>query len=424
MISVEEAQARILKTIAPLGTEVVFLGAAGGRTLAGPVVSLRHLPPWDNSAMDGYGVRAADVHGASPDAPVSLPVRGVQLAGGEQVGALATKSAVRIMTGAPIPAGVDAVVMRELCDETQVSPDGTGTVTVLRGVPAGEAIRRCGEDVTLGEVVAHSGTVITPGYLNLLASAGHATVSVSRRPKVAILASGDELTELGAAWGEGDIPNSNAHALAAAVEAASCEPRMMGIARDSLEDHIRLIDASADADVLLTIGGVSMGTHDFVRPALEALDVPLSFWKVALRPGKPLAFARRGPQLIFGLPGNPVSSLVGFELFVRPALLRLQGRGHLFRRLLPATLVEGTLRKKPDVAFYARGEVSFGADGLVARLSAKQGSGQISGLARANALVVAGLSSTELCPGDPVQVMLLDDACLFSGGSTDVPTSA
>src|SRR5690606_22991023 len=223
---------------------------------------------------------------------------------------------------------------RENTDEADVRDDATGTVRIRKAPQPGENVRRQGEDCAEGEGVGAPGDVVTPGRLNLIASAGHVVVSVHRRPRVAILASGDELRELGEPLGAHDIVNSNAHAIAAAVRDAGAVPELLGVAKDTLEDHRAKIDAANGADVLITIGGVSVGTHDFVRPALEAVGVTLDLWKVAMRPGKPLAFGRRGAQLVFGLPGNPVSSQVGFELFVRPALYRLQGRRDVVRRAL------------------------------------------------------------------------------------------
>lgn len=410
MLSIDEARQKILSTTTALGSERVFLGDAGGRVLAEPLLAKRNLPPRDNSAMDGYGLRASDVE----HAPVSLEVSGAQLAGGEHVGMVAPGTAVRIMTGAVIPEGVDAVVMRENTDESGVKDDATGTIVVQKAPRAGENIRRQGEDVTAGEEVGVPGDVVTPGRLNLLASAGHAVVSVYRRPRVAILASGDELRELGEPYGDDDILNSNAHAVAAAVREAGGVPELLGIAHDTLEDHRQKMDAAKGADVLLTIGGVSVGTHDFVRPALEALGVVLDLWKVAMRPGKPLAFGRRGPQLVFGLPGNPVSSQVSFELFVKPALYKLQGRGDVVKQPLRAKVKGEGMKKKPGFTIFARARLSLRDAELTVLLDDKQGSGQVSGMARANALCVLPADSDGVREGDVVDVLALDERYLLS----------
>lgn len=413
MIHVEDAQRIILGRIETLGEETVTLSESAGRILAQSVRARRNLPPWDNSAMDGYGVRACDIVDANPNAPVRLRVQGMQLAGGTSIGNLSAGHAVRIMTGAPIPAGVDVVVMRELCDESEVV-DAGGYVGIGKAFSAGEAIRRCGEDVGLNDEIATPGTRVTPGVLNLLASAGHFSVAVTRRPQVAILASGDELKELGEPYTDADILNSNAHAVAAAVAQAGGTPHLLGIAGDSLDAHVEKMRAGAFADVLITIGGVSMGTHDFVRPALEQLGVELDFWKVAMRPGKPLAFGRQGKQAIFGLPGNPVSSLVTFELFVRPALRKMMGNAEPIPQRLSGHLVGAGMKKRGGVAFYARARASFQADGtLRVELEQKQGSGQISGLAWANALCVLAPEVEQVTAGDRVSVLLLDDRALW-----------
>jgi molybdopterin molybdotransferase len=411
MITVDEARAKILSRAHPLPAETLFIGDAANRVIADDMRSERFMPPADNSAMDGYGVRAVDVITARSEEPVSLRVERAILAGatGRDAIALTPGCAVRIMTGAPIPQGVDAVVMREDTDETAVH-EGEGVVRVRRAVTAGENVRRRGEDVERGGLVARAGQVVTPARLNLLASAGHVVVKVHRRPVVAILASGDELRELGTSTSDDDILNSNAHAVAAMARDAWALPQMVGIANDTLEDHVRRIGAASFADVLITIGGVSMGTHDFVRPALEEVGVDLSFWKIAMRPGKPLAFGRRGHQLVFGLPGNPVSSQVTFELFVRPALLRLGGREETVRTMHRAVLVGERFVKKAGMVFYARARASFVDGKLEARILGKQGSGQISGLADANALVAIESERTVVEPGDEVRALIIDDS--------------
>mgnify|MGYP000926716163 CR=1 FL=1 len=409
MIPVDEARQKILARARPLPQETLFVGDAATRVLAEDVHALRTLPPRDNSAMDGYGVRSVDVASASPDQPVALTVSRAVLAGqSSDDGPLAAGHAVRIMTGAPIPAGTDAVVMREDTDESGVV-EGSGTVRVLRAARAGDHIRRRGEDVQKGALLARAGDVLTPARVNLLAQAGSVVVRVHRRPVVAILASGDELREIGTGASDDEILNSNAHAVAAMCKEAGALPQMVGIAADTLEDHVRRIGAASFADVLLTIGGVSMGTHDFVRPALDEVGAELSFWKIAMRPGKPLAFGRRGHQLVFGLPGNPVSSQVTFELFVRPALLRMGGRSHVVRRPQNARLVGAPFEKKPGAAFYARGRAALTDDGLTVEILGKQGSGQISGLADANCLVVLDAETERVREGERVHVLVLDD---------------
>lgn len=417
LLSVAEARARILASCAPLPVERVALTSlAVGRPpprLAATVVSRRALPPFSNSAMDGYGVRAADVAAASPGAPVAL-----RLVGGSRAGValgssgIGAQMAMAITTGAPIPGGVDAVVMRERCDETSVAAH---VVRVSHPVSIGENIRLRGEDVDEGGVVGRPGDPITPARLNLLLSAGHVSVDVVRRPTVAILASGDELREVGDGAGDDAIVNSNAWAIAAAATAAGASVRMLGIAADTLADHAARMDVE-DVDVLVTIGGVSMGSHDFVRPALEQLGGTLSLWKIAMRPGKPLAFGalprRRRPVLFFGLPGNPVSALVTFTLFVAPALRALQGDpAPAAAPVLRLPLLDaGPFMKKRGLVFYARARVVEQAGVLGVVTLDRQGSGQVSGLADASCLACLPDDAAIVAPGALVDVLPLDAA--------------
>lgn len=410
MRSVRDALETILEEMNPLSEEHMFLGDAYGYYLSRSLASSRNLPPFDNSAMDGYGIRADDIQNASSEHPVALSVIHAVRAGDQtdQLPAVQQGEAARIMTGAAIPPGVDAVIMRERTDEADVTEDGTGTVRVLDAVNVGANIRRRGEDVAADREVGVAGDILSPARMNLLASAGHVVVPVIRKPVVAILASGDELKELGKPYSDNDIINSNAYAIAAAVRACGAHPQMIGIAGDSLEEHQRRIEEAAFADVLLTIGGVSVGTHDFVKPALEAAGAKLSFWKVAMRPGKPLAFGHRGHQVIFGLPGNPVSSQVSFEIFVRPALLKMMGARHVYHQTLEAEVMGEPFRKRAGVTFFARAELKSERGQLQVLLHPKQSSGQISGLANGNALAVIPPEKEVLFPGEQVSVIVLE----------------
>jgi molybdopterin molybdotransferase len=403
---VDDARARVLAQVQPVGDEVVPLVEAGGRIVAETLRSRRDLPAVDNSAMDGVGVRVDDVKHATRSLPVRLRVAGAQLPGGTLVdAALEPGTVVRIMTGAPIPPGVDAVIMRELTDETDVA---NGTIAVLESPPLGQHIRRRGEDVHAGDVVAEPGDVLTPARLNLVLSAGHVSARVQRAPVVAIVASGDELREVGEHAGLHDVVNSNAHAVAAAVRALGCRVHLLGVARDNLDDHVRVLRAGLFADVLLTIGGVSMGTHDFVRPALEQLGATLELWRVAMRPGKPIAMGRAGDVVVFGLPGNPVSSLVAFELFVRPALLKMSGAQRVMRPRWRATLAEAFV-KRAGLEHWARGVATLGEGALEVTLLEGQGSHQISRMARANALVRFPVDVERVEAGAFVELVLLEE---------------
>jgi molybdopterin molybdotransferase len=411
-LPVDAARTLVLSRTPRLSSEELALVDAQGRILVDDVDAKRAIPAFDNSAMDGVGVRAADVAAAAAAAPVELRIVGASLPGGAPLAdefALGAGQCVRIMTGGPIPAGVDAVVMRESCDESRVSD---GVMLVKEALLAGANVRRLGEDVPEEGEVGRAGDVITPARLNLLASAGIVRVRVVRRARVAVLASGDELREIGAKLSERDVPNSNAHGIAASLRALGCDVTLLGIAGDSLDAHVEKMQQARGFDVLVTIGGVSMGTHDFVRPALEKLGATLEAWKVAMRPGKPIAFAHLvnhgGDTRVFGLPGNPVSAQVSFVLFVAPALAAMQGRTRPGPRTLPAVLTDD-VKKKRGLEHYLRGAWVAGTDGTRrVRVLGKQGSHQISALADADCLVRIAADVEHARAGDVVACIPLE----------------
>lgn len=344
MVSFEEARSVILANVSPVGTERVHLLDAVGRVLAEELVAPWDMPMWDNSAMDGFGVRASDCEAT----PSRLRVSGFLPAGARADGvALGPGLAVRIMTGAPIPAGCDAVVPVEESD------GGQEQVTLHHPVKPGQHIRFRGEDVRAGTTFARAGAVVRPPEVNMLATFGMALVRVYRRPTVAILSTGDELVELGVTPGPGEIINSNALSLAAAVRESGCIPLVVGIARDNRESHLERLREGLKADVLITSAGVSAGDRDLVRDVLEDLGARQLFWKVGIKPGGPAAFALSGTTPVFSLPGNPVSTMITFEEFVRPALLRMQGHRAVLRPLFKAVLREG-LKKKPGKVQFVR----------------------------------------------------------------------
>ena len=412
---VEDAREHILTACAPLPSERVMLTGLAldprPRRLATALSSRRALPPFANSAMDGYGVRAIDVAAASDARPVALRIVGASLAGGAAAAGIDAGECIAITTGAPIPAGVDAVVMRERCDEPGARHAHDGTVFVRHAAKPGEHIRARGEDIDRGAVVGVPGDAVTPARLNLLLSAGHVGVDVVRRPRVAVLASGDELRDVGDGAGDDVIVNSNAWAVAQAAVAAGADVRLLGIAADTLDDHVAKLDVD-DVDVLVTIGGVSVGSHDFVRPALEQAGAALTLWKIAMRPGKPLAFGhlprRRRPTIVFGLPGNPVSSMVAFALFVAPALRALQGDPQPRPSTTTLPLFDDApFSKKPGLAFFARARLAQkgGVTGLVTL--DRQGSGQVSGLAAATHLAHFAADAKDVAPGTLVDSFAL-----------------
>jgi molybdopterin molybdotransferase len=402
MISVEEAQETILSRIPAMGRERVHIGDALGRVLAEDVVSPRQIPPWANSAMDGYAVRARDIAHSSEENPATLRIIEEIQAGFESAKTIGPGEAIRIMTGAPIPKGADAVVMVELTER-----DNDDEVRILKSVPEGEAVRRPGEDVETGEKIFSAGSRLGPASIAMLAGVGRPQVYVVQRARVAILSTGDELVELGQELGPGQIFNSNSYALAAQVREAGGEPLVLGIARDDAgELEERLKDGLA-ADMVLTSGGVSVGDFDLVKSTLGDLGNEMHFWRVRMKPGKPMAFGTLQGRPVFGLPGNPVSTMVSFELFVRPALMKMQGVAGLHRPRIAARLLH-PLHKTPERRHYVRAVASFKDGEWTVNAVEAQGSNIIHSMVRANSLIVFPEFETDLEAGNQVQVLLLE----------------
>jgi len=398
LLPVEDARARTLALVSPLPAEWTRLEEALGRALAEDVLAQRTLPPWDNSAMDGFAVRSAEF---SAPLPVRLQVRETIYAGQTPREEVRPGTCARIMTGAPLPAGADAVVMRE---RTRLAPDG-GTVELLEAVSPGYFVRPRGEDARAGEVLLPRGTPLGIAELGLLVSQGMQTVPVPRRPRVAILSTGDELCRADAP-AEGRIVDANGPVLALAVRRAGGEPSLLGIARDTLEDVFAHLSAAEGYDLVLTSAGMSVGEHDFVREALEKLGVERDFWRVAIKPGKPLAVGRKGRTLYFGLPGNPTSSLVTFELFVRPALRRMLGHSEVEPPRVGGRLA-GELKKAPGLAHYVRVTATWRDGELWARPLSTQTSGVLRSAASATHLLHFPLQSSRLANGDSVELLPL-----------------
>ena len=411
MLSVEEAQERILRAFRPLETERVDLFQALDRVLAEDIQADMNIPPLDNTAMDGYAVRAADTAAASVDHPVLLKVIHDLAAGYVTDLRVEPGTAIRIMTGAPIPGGADAVVPFEDTGEGQGDSHGSesrGQVQVLKAARKGANIRSAGEDVHLGEKVLTKGSVVRPAEVGLLASVGRPSVLVHRRPRVAILATGDELVGVDQIPGPGQIRNSNNYTVAAAVLRYGGVPLMLGIARDNIPDLTAKIQAGLQQqpDLFITSGGVSTGDFDVVKNVLAA-EGEIGFWRVRMKPGKPLAFGSLHGVPHLGLPGNPVSSLVSFELFARPALLLMEGKTRLDKPTVEATLLDG-VRHKDDRRHYMRVIVEKRGSEYVARLTGEQGSGILSSVTKANGLAIAPEEMSSVAPGTRLQVMLLD----------------
>ena len=396
MLTYEEALAQILAGIAPLPPVPTPLAEALGCVLAQDLRTATALPPFDNSSMDGFAVRAADLS----QTPTVLPVAGDIPAGALSLPTLRPGTALRIMTGAPMPPGADTVVPVE---DTDARPGG---VAFLQPVTPGQHVRYAGEEMAAGSLVVAAGRRLRPAEIGMAAVAGYAAVQAVPRPRVAVLSTGDELVEPGQPLQPGQIYNSNSYALAAQVAEAGGIVTHRLHARDTPDSLREAFDACAGADVLLSSGGVSVGDYDFVK-AVFAERGTLDFWRVSIRPGKPLAFGRWGDRLFFGLPGNPVSSMVTFELFVRPALRRLRGLADVSRPALTAQLTEAA-GHSPGRQSFQRAVVTQDGGEYSVRPTRRQGSGMMHAMVEANALLVIPADVSQIAAGETVTVLLLD----------------
>lgn len=406
MFSVTDAVARIVAGIEPLGVERVALLDALGRVLATPVVSPLTLPAWDNSAMDGYALRASDVEGASADKPVTLTVLETVAAGAFPSRAVEAGSCTRIMTGAPLPEGADTVIRLEDTD------GGTERVSIRNDRDAGRNLRYRGEDITTGMRVLECGQPIGAAQIGVLASVGASSVDVYRQPRVAFFASGDEIVDLDRfteALDGKKIVTSNSYTLHSLVRLNGGIPVNLGVARDDPADIRARIDRAAGCDLLVTSAGISAGEFDYLRPVLAEAGVTLDVWRVRMRPGAPLGFGWLGKMPWIGLPGNPVSTMVTFELFVRPVLRRMLGHTRLFRRPIPVMLEE-PVKIGAALTHFLRAIVSVKPDGtLSARLTGPQGSGILTSMSVANALLVIPHERPQVEAGEIVNALLLSD---------------
>lgn len=398
-LTVEEALARILEGVQPTAaSEPRDLMQAAGCVLAAPLAARLTQPPFDASAMDGYAVRSADV----ARLPASLEVIGESAAGHGFTGRVATGQAVRIFTGAPVPAGADAIVIQE-----NVTRSGT-RITVTDGQIDPEFVRPRGGDFTAGQVLLPADRRLTARDLTLAAAMGHGALTVRRPPVVAIFATGDELVLPGETPGQDQIVCSNTFGLASLIRAAGGEPRFLGIARDTRESLEAHVERARGADILVTAGGASVGDHDLVAPVLTQRGMALAFWKIAMRPGKPLMFGRLGSQLVLGLPGNPVSSLVCARLFLVPLIRALLGLEPEPHRPIEARTATALAANGPR-AHYMRATSRPGRDGVREVTPVRsQDSSLMSPLAEADCLIVRPISGPALPAGAPVPVLLLD----------------
>jgi len=404
-LSVSNAQKCILEAVNISEVETVRLEQSLGRVLAEDVRANRDLPPYDVSAMDGYAVRSADL----AKVPAVLAVIEDIKAGDMPTKIVQAGQCARIMTGAPVPQGADAVIRVE---DTQASSGSTVQINVA--VKPGNDIRMQGEGMRNGDVVLTAGTEITPGVTGILATVKCAQVQVYRRPRVAILSTGNELEDMDDPVDPNKIPNSNSYALMAQVQALGLEPALLGIARDDPAELTEYLQRGLKFDVLLVSGGTSVGVHDYVRPAIEALGVQMKFWRVAMKPGHPVAFGASAGTFVFGLPGNPVSSMVCFEQFVAPALRRMMGHARLYRRTIAARLTHN-LKHQPGRTEFVRVTLAKEESGYAATSTGAQGSGMLLSMARADGLMVVPAESTGLVAGAQVVVQLLDGTAFQDG---------
>lgn len=401
LISVDGAMKVILESVTPLVSERVLLDDSLGRVLSGPVTAVRDVPPLANSAMDGFALASAAAEGASINDPSCLPIVRTIPAGDLPGSTVKPGTAVRIMTGAPVPGGVDTVVPVE---QTRVE----GEILILNEpFPAGKNIRSAGEDIAAGIKILDRGRQLMPADLGIMASQGMQEVEVSCRPEVAILATGDEVVPLGQVPGAAQIYSSNSHSLAALIKGCGAIPRQLGIARDDPEHLAELVEEGLGSDVLITTGGISMGDFDYLKEVFVRVGVQVQFWKVAQKPGKPITFGLKNGKLVFALPGNPVSTMLSFELYARPALRKMMGHSRLFRPTVSAVL-EMDLQKKRGRRNFIRGIVRNNNGTLYVKTTGEQGSGILRSMSAANGIIVLPEDAERAKAGDKVEVYLLD----------------
>ncbi len=401
-LQASEAQRVILESISTLGVESVKLEHSLARVLAEDISANRDLPPYAVSAMDGFAVRSADV----APAPVTLEIVEDIKAGDLPTRTVQAGQCARIMTGAPMPQGADAVIRVE--DTVENSQEtSANSVQIGVAVKPGNFVRPQGEHMRNGDVVLKAGSEITPGVIGVLATVKAAQFAVYRCPRVAILSTGNELEGMNEPVDPNKIPDSNTYAVMAQVQALGIEPVLLGIARDDPLELEKYLQIGLNYDVLLVSGGTSVGVHDYVRPCIEKLGVHMKFWRVAIRPGHPLAFGTTEKTVVFGLPGYPVSSMVCVEEFVIPALRRMMGNSRLYRRTVTARLAH-PLKTNPGRTEFVRVQLTHDDSGYVATPTGIQSSGVLLSMARADGLMVVPADCTGLAAGEHVTVQLLD----------------
>ena len=413
MLSVEQAYERVIASFRTLEAEEKPVLECMGQVLAEDINSPLALPPLANSGMDGYALRHSDIAGASQENPSNLEVIGIVAAGQMPDKTVVPGTAIRIMTGAPVPDGADTVVPFEETDEVQRKREGKplDQVAIYADMPPGCNVRAAGEDVSKGALVLEKGTVVRAAEVGVIASLGMDTVKVIRRPVVAVLATGDELEETGTPLSGGKIYDSNTFSVAASVVASGGVPKILGIARDNLEDLNIKLEATAGADLVVTSAGVSKGDYDIVKEVLNERG-EMNFWSVRMRPAKPLAFGHLNGSVgknipLLGLPGNPVSAMVAFEMFARPAIRTMLGRTKIPRPMVDGVLT-GPIRNEDGRRVYARVEVELKDGVYQATPTGPQGSNILTSMSRANGLAICPEDLSGKDAGEPVQIIMLD----------------
>jgi len=396
MLSVEEAQERVLAEIAVIGTERVAFTEALGRVLREDVIATADVPQADNTAMDGYAVRADDI--ANP--PVRLKVIEDLPAGTVATHRVEKGTAIRIMTGALIPDGADTVAHVEITDA------GSDFVTINHTLKRGTNLRKRGEDMRAGEVVLADGTLIGPAEIGVLAGVQKSVVHVGRRPEVAIISTGDEIVDVDQPRPMGKVVNSNSYSLAALVRETGALPRMIGIVPDTREATIAAIESALESDCIISSGGVSVGAYDFVKDALDALGAETKFWQIAMKPGKPVVLSRVRGRVYFGLPGNPVSCMVSFILFIAPALRKAMGQKNAIFPPTVKTRLMGSLKSRGDRRNYLRVRVLARDGELLTYPMPSQGSGVSTSMVQANGLAIVETGITNVSAGESIATVL------------------
>ncbi len=405
MIKFNRALKIVLDSAKKITSENVKLTDASGRVSSEDIYSDSNIPGFDNSAMDGFAVISSDTIGASKDAPMTLEVIGDIRAGDMPKKLLRHAQAIRIMTGAQSPKGADSVLMVEHVDKIQDRPKEL--IRVYREVSPGENIRKRAEDIRKGELIISRGTRLNPAHVGILASLGIQKIKVARRPRIAILATGDELVDLDERMGKGKVRNSNTYVLYSQIVKSGCIPENLGIVKDSSRRIEKKIRQGVGCDMILTSGGVSVGEYDLVRGVLKRMGADIKFWQVAIRPGKPLVFGKIGRTLVFGLPGNPVSGIVNFEMFVRPAILKMLGQKKDDRKEVYALSEEG-LDKKKGLRYFLRARTHYKDGAYRTRLSGHQGSAMLKPMSLANSFIILEEGRGAVKKGIKVKVRFLD----------------